>query len=99
MGIFAIPNTAIRVDSTASRGDQLQQLAARYVWPNQLGFAERVDAMHGENILGQIDADEYDCHGLPLATELMRVRTSHRGTLMPVAAKRLGRDGEVPFIR
>jgi hypothetical protein len=40
-----------------------------------------------------------DGHGLPLSNELMRYRTSHRGTQMPVAATRLVRDGEVPFIR
>jgi hypothetical protein len=38
-------------------------------------------------------------HGLPLPNELMRFRTSHRGTSLPVAAIRLVRDREVPFIR
>ena len=55
--------------------------------------------MHRKHVLGEIDADEYDSHGLPLPNELMRARTSHRGTLLPVAATRLSRDGEVPFIR
>jgi hypothetical protein len=55
--------------------------------------------VHRKHALGEIDADEYDSHGLPLASELMRVRTSHRGTLWPVAALHLTRDGEVPFIR
>jgi hypothetical protein len=33
-------------------------------------------------------------------SELMRDRTSHRGTLMPhTATARIIRDGEVPFIR
>jgi hypothetical protein len=35
--------------------------------PNELGLAERVDAVHGEHVLGEIDADEYDSHGLPLS--------------------------------
>lgn len=55
--------------------------------------------MHGIHALGEIDADEYDDHGPPLASELLRVRTSHRGTLWPEAATRPGRDGEVPFVR
>jgi IS5 family transposase len=37
--------------------------------------------------------------GLPLPNELMRLRTSHRGTELPAAAARLVRDGEVPSIR
>jgi hypothetical protein len=55
-------------------------------------------AVH-KHFLGEIDADEYDSHGFPLPSELMRVRTSHRDTYWPVAALRLTRDGEVPFIR
>jgi len=55
--------------------------------------------VHRKHVLGEIDADEYDSHGLPLPSELMRGRTSHRGTLWPVAALRLTRDGDVPFIR
>jgi hypothetical protein len=35
----------------------------------------------------------------PFPSELMRVRTSHRGTESPATARRLVRDGEVPFIR
>jgi hypothetical protein len=55
--------------------------------------------VHRKPVLGEIDADEYDSHGRPLPSELMRARTSHPGTLWPVAALRLTRDGEVPFIR
>ena len=52
-----------------------------------------------KNVLCQIDAKRHNGHGLPLSSELMRDRTSHRGTELPVAAMRLVRDGEVPFIR
>jgi hypothetical protein len=55
--------------------------------------------VHCEDVLGEIDADVDNSHGLPLPSELMRVRTFHRGTSLPVAAPRLVRDGEVPFIR
>ncbi len=81
------------------RRDQVVQLGARHVWPDHLGFAGRVHPVNGKHVLGEIDADEYHSHGLPLPTELMRVRTSHRGISMPAAAIRLVRDGEVPFIR
>jgi len=63
------------------------------------GLASRVNPVYRKHVLGKIDAGEYDSHGLPLQSELMRVRTFHRGTLWPVAALRLTRDGEVPFIR
>jgi hypothetical protein len=55
--------------------------------------------MHCKNVLGEINANGQNRHGLPLPNELMRKRTSHRGTQLPVAALRLVRDGEVPFIR
>jgi hypothetical protein len=55
--------------------------------------------MHRKHVLGEINADEHDSHGLPLPSELTKVGTSHRATLWPVAALRLARDGEVPFIR
>jgi hypothetical protein len=53
----------------------------------------------GKHVLCQIDAKSHNSHGLPLSSELMRVRPSHRGTQLPFAAMRLARDGEVPFIR
>ena len=81
------------------RGDHLVQLGARHARADQFGLASRVNPVHRKHVLGEIDADEYDSHGLPLPNELMRARTSHRGTLLPVAATRLSRDGEVPFIR
>ena len=45
------------------------------------------------------DPNEQNSHGLPLRSEWMRVRTSHRGTQVPSAAAALARDGEVPSIR
>jgi hypothetical protein len=66
---------------------------------HEFGLARLVDAVHGKDVLGEIDADVDNGHGLPLPSELMRVRTSHRGTSLPVAASRPVRDGEVPFIR
>lgn len=81
------------------RRDQLVQFVACHAGANQLGLAGLVDAVHGEHVLGEINADGHNSHGLPLLNELMRDRTSHRGTELPIAAMRLVRDGEVPFIR
>ena len=80
-------------------GDQLVQLRTRHARTHELGLAGFIDATDGEDVLGKIDADGDNGHALPLPSALMRVRTSHRGTSMPVAAMRLARDGEVPFIR
>ena len=56
--------------------------------------------MHRENVLGEIDPDVENGHDFPIKSELMRVRTSHRGTSMPYSASlRAPRDEEVPFIR
>jgi hypothetical protein len=77
------------------------QLGARHGRPNELGLAGLVDAMHGENILGEIDADEYDSHGLPLLDgELMRELHFPSWHSLPYrATPRAPRVGEVPFIR
>ena len=74
-------------------------LARGTVGRRSSGLPALVDAVNGKNILGEIDTNGQNRHGLPLPDELMRVRTSHRGTQLPVAAMRLVRDGEVPFIR
>ena len=81
------------------RRDQRMQLLADHRRSNQLGLAPMIDAVNSKNILGQINTDGQNRHGLPLPNELMRVHTSHRGTQLPFAAMRLVRDGEVPFIR
>jgi hypothetical protein len=57
-----------------------------------------IDSVDRKNVLGEINSNEQNSHGLPLPSELMRLRTSHRGTSLPVAAQRLARDGEVPSI-
>ena len=56
--------------------------------------------MHGKDILGKIDSDGNNSHGLPLLNELMK--SSHFPSRHLVAGcrnTRLARDGEVPFIR
>ena len=59
---------------------QLQQLRPRHARALQFGFAGFAHAVHGINVLGEINTNSQDSHGLPLPYELMRVRTSHRGT-------------------
>jgi hypothetical protein len=75
------------------------QPGARHRRPHQRGLACFIHPVDRKHVLGEIDADVDNGHGLPLPSELMRLRTSHRGTTLPVAASRLVRDGEVPFIR
>jgi len=53
-----------------------------------------IDAAQGEYVLGEIDAN---VETSPL-DQLIRCRTSHRGTSLPLAATRPVRDGEIPFI-
>lgn len=48
------------------RGDEFEQLAARDIGAHQRGLARLIHAVNGENVLCQIDANGYDCHGLPL---------------------------------
>ena len=55
--------------------------------------------MQCKDVLGEIDCNVQNRQGLSFPSELMKVRTSHRGTAVPVAALRLARDEEVPFIR
>jgi len=86
-------------DAGRQRGDQFRQLGPRHARAFELRLAKLIDAVHGKNILGEIDTNGQNRHGLPLPSELMSVRASHRGTLLPVAAMRPARDGEVPFIR
>ena len=80
-------------------GHQLMQPGAWHARPHQRRLAVLVDSVDRENVLGEIDPDVQNGHGLPLPSELMRLRHSHRGTQLPVAATRLARDGEVPSIR
>jgi len=48
------------------RGDQFLQSGARHRWAHQFGPAGLVDAVHRKDVLGEIDADEYDRCGLLL---------------------------------
>jgi hypothetical protein len=50
------------------------------------------------DILGEINSDGLNGHGLPLSSELMSVRTARRGTSLPVSLARMARHGEVPFM-
>lgn len=86
-------------DARRQAGDELMELVARHGRADQFGLAGLVDAMNRKNVLGEVDTHGQNRHGLPLPNELMRDRTSHRGTWLPFAATRLVRDGEVPFIR
>jgi hypothetical protein len=86
-------------DARRQRGHQLVQLVARHRRAHQFSLAGLIDAVHRENVLGEVDTNGQNRHGLPLPSELMRNRTSHRDTQLPSAAMRLARDGEVPFIR
>ena len=62
-------------------------------------LAGLVDAVNRKHVLGEVDTHGQNRHVLPLPNALMGNRTSHRGTWLPLAATRLVRDGEVPFIR
>jgi len=43
-------------------------VAARHTGTHQRGLACFVHAVNGKDVLCQIDANGYDCHGLPLPT-------------------------------
>ena len=58
-----------------------------------------IHTVQSKDVLGEIDSNEDNGHDFPFFIQLMRVRTSHRGTVLPVSALRITRDGEVPFIR
>ena len=82
------------------RGNELQQLAARDALAYQRCAACGIHTMQGKDILGEIDSQSDNSHGLPLSNELMR--HSHFPSWHFVAGRRnarLVRDGEVPFIR
>ena len=81
------------------RRHQLQQLGARARSGAQRRLACSFTPCSANTFLARSMPTVDNSHGLPLPSELMRVRTSHRGTSLPVAASRLARDGEVPFIR
>ena len=43
-------------------GDEFDQFGARHAGADQRGLASLIDAMNGENILCQVDANGYDSH-------------------------------------
>jgi len=71
---------------------KLRELERKYKQP------QMEHDLHREHFLGEIDSNEDNGHGLPLPNELMRSATPSWHSL-PLAATRLVRDGEVPFIR
>ncbi len=94
------PGASLHADGAGwQRRDHLAQPGTRDRGLEQVGLAGLVDAVHGENVLGEIDTNVQNADGRPLPGELTRVRTSHRGTQLPIAATRLVRDREVPRIR
>jgi hypothetical protein len=46
---------------------QLQQFVACYLGLDQCGLAVIINAMHGKDVLGQIDSNGDNAHGLPLS--------------------------------
>jgi len=55
--------------------------------------------MHSKNVLGEINADRNNGHGLPLPSDSMRFRNPIVALDAVRRKPRLARDGEVPFIR
>ena len=48
-------------------GDQRQQMLPRYFGLDQRRLAVIINAMHGKDVLGQIDSNSDNAHGLPLS--------------------------------
>jgi len=46
-------------------GNQLQQLSAWYLGAHQRGLACLIHALHGKDILGEINSNGYDSHDFP----------------------------------
>lgn len=87
------------VDARWQRSDQLEQLGARHRRTQQFGAALLVASMDGKHVLGEIDADGQNGHGLPLPKELMRFATpSWHSSSSRCGAAGLGREGEVRFV-
>ena len=67
---------------------------------DQRGLAVFIHAVHGKNVLGEIDSDGDNGHDFLLLVVLMKSGNSITARLMPFAATSpQPRDGEVPFIR
>jgi len=46
-------------------GYAFEQLGTRNVWAHQGKVACFIDAMHSEDVLGEINSNGYDCHDFP----------------------------------
>jgi hypothetical protein len=46
-------------------GYEFKTLAAWCFWSHQGRFACFIDAMHSEDVLGEINSNGYDCHDFP----------------------------------
>ena len=46
-------------------GREFAQLGTRYFWPHQGRLACFIDAMHSEDVLGEINSNGYDSRHLP----------------------------------
>ena len=73
-------------------GNEFKQLGSLDLGLDQQSLPGRIDPMNGKHVLGQIDPNRYDTHGLPLSSQLMRVDTpSWRSVAVPHSAARSGR--------
>ena len=79
--------------------DHFVELGARDLRLAKLHIAPYVHAVQGKHVLGEIDADRDNSHGLPLSSELMRFATPSWHSVAVRRNARLAWDGEVPFIR
>lgn len=50
-------------DAGRQRGNAFEEFGARDLWLEQDGFGGCVDAVEGEHVLGDVDAEGYDGHG------------------------------------
>jgi hypothetical protein len=67
-------------------GDHFQQLPANHLGLDKYRLATLVNTMQSEYILGEIDADCNNTHGLPLANERFSVETQSWQQLLPAAS-------------
>jgi hypothetical protein len=77
--------------------DQRRQMIARNTRLDQHRFAGLFYAVNGEYILGKIDSDSDNRHGLPLALVLMNVRNFIMASSMPICGFRRSLRTGSPF--
>ena len=80
-------------------GHHLQQGIALDRRAHKHRLTPLIHAMHSKNVLGEINADRNNGHGLPLPSDSMRFRNPIVALDAVRRKPRLARDGEVPFIR